>query len=87
MHSWSLQVQILDVCACREVYLVVDGLVKLRAPTTEVAPLLLSMMAHLTEGLDIRPTKPALHMHLLTTPPSQLLKLAHGIKARGQCLE
>lgn len=70
------------LCTCREVYLIADGLAKLHAPTPEVAPLLLSMMAHLSEGLDIRPTKPALHMNIMTTPPSQLLKLAHSIKVR-----
>lgn len=68
--------------ACRECYLVVDALAKLRTPTPEAAPLLLSVMAHLAQGLELRPLRPALHLNLLSTPPSQLIKLASAIKVR-----
>lgn len=67
---------------CRECYLVVDALAKLRTPTPEASPLLLAVMAHLAQGLDLRPQRPALHLNLLGTPPSQLIKLANAIKVR-----
>lgn len=67
---------------CRECYLAVDALAKLRTPTPEAAPLLLAVMAHLAQGLDLRPLRPALHLNLLSTPPSQLIKLASAIKVR-----
>jgi hypothetical protein len=64
------------------VYLVADGLAKLRAPAAEAAPLLLAALAHLSAGLALRPTKPVLHVHLCSTPPSVLLKLATAVRVR-----
>lgn len=58
----------------------VDALAKLRTPTPEASPLLLAIMAHLAQGLELRPLLPALHLNLLSTPPSQLIKLANAIK-------
>jgi hypothetical protein len=55
---------------------------KLRTPTPEATPLLLGIMAHLSEGISIRPTKPALRANILSTPPSQLIKLAVALKVR-----
>lgn len=58
----------------------VDALAKLRTPTPEASPLLLAVMAHLAQGLELRPSRPALHLNLRSTPPSQLIKLANAIK-------
>jgi hypothetical protein len=70
--------------ACREAYHVVDGLYKLGVPTPQATPLLLAIMSHLTDGLDIRPIKPALHANIVSTPPSQLIKLAMALRVSSQ---
>eukprot|EP00892_Ulva_mutabilis_P007220 jgi/Ulvmu1/4870/UM020_0156.1 len=84
---FPLVLQICDLLLARvhtmdttECYLVVDALAKLRTPTPEAAPLLLAIMAHLASGLELRPLRPALRHNLLSTPPSQLIKLATAIK-------
>jgi hypothetical protein len=83
-HAWPCDHLSIVLCnllhAYRDAYLVMDGLYKLGVPTPDAMPLLLAIMSHLMDGLDIRPRKPALHANIISTPPSQLIKLAVALK-------